>query len=190
MKKVSLLGDSIREIGYGLKVPELLGEEYTVYQPDDNCQYSKYTLLRVHQEWAEHMVDSDVIHWNNGLWDVCDRWGDGTFSTYEEYEMNMVRIARFLKTLGKKVIFATITPVNPAHPNQNNDTIKSFNERIVPTLKKEGIIINDLHSVIAKDIDSYICEDKIHLSQKGIEVAGKHVADFIKKVIAGEIVAE
>jgi poly-D-alanine transfer protein DltD len=104
--------------------------------------------------------------------------------------MNMVRIARFLKTLGKKVIFATITPVNPAHPNQNNDTIKSFNERIVPTLKKEGIIINDLHSVIAKDIDSYICEDKIHLSQKGIEVAGKHVADFIKKVIAGEIVAE
>jgi hypothetical protein len=30
MKKVVLLGDSIRLIGYGLKVPELLGDEYEV----------------------------------------------------------------------------------------------------------------------------------------------------------------
>ena len=28
MKKVTLLGDSIRQIGYGTKVAEMLGEEY------------------------------------------------------------------------------------------------------------------------------------------------------------------
>jgi len=189
VKKITLLGDSIRLLGYGLKVPKLLGEEYEVYQPMENGQYAKFTLLKVHTAWAEHIQGSEVIHWNNGLWDTCDRQGDGTFSTYEEYEMNIIRIARFLKTLSPKVIFATTTPVNPLYEEQNNNIICSFNERIVSALKKEGIIINDLYSVIAQDINGNICEDKIHLSEKGIEVASNHVANFIKQVIDGKIVA-
>ena len=31
MTKVTLLGDSIRMIGYGTEVPRLLGEEFEVY---------------------------------------------------------------------------------------------------------------------------------------------------------------
>ena len=92
MKKVTLLGDSIRLIGYGKKVPEFLGENYEVFQPDDNCRYAKYTLLGI-ETWGEDMAGSDVIHWNNGLWDTCDRFGDGPFSGVEEYVENMVRIA-------------------------------------------------------------------------------------------------
>ena len=60
-----------------------------------------------------------------------------------------------------------------------------FNDRIVPVLEKEGIIINDLYSVIAQDIDRYICDDKTHLSPEGIEVAANHVANFIKQVAEG-----
>ena len=41
MKKVVLLGDSIRLIGYGTKVPEMLGPEYTVWQPSDNGRYAQ-----------------------------------------------------------------------------------------------------------------------------------------------------
>ena len=47
MKKVALLGDSIRLIGYGTKVPELLGKEYEVFQPAENCRFVKYTLRGV-----------------------------------------------------------------------------------------------------------------------------------------------
>jgi len=72
MKKITLLGDSIRWIGYGTKVPELLGNEYEVFQPDDNCRFSKYTLRGVMVEWAEGIEGSDIIHWNNGLWDASD----------------------------------------------------------------------------------------------------------------------
>jgi len=36
MIKVTLLGDSIRMIGYGLKVPNLLGENFEVFQPNVN----------------------------------------------------------------------------------------------------------------------------------------------------------
>ena len=110
MKKVTLLGDSIRQIGYGKKVPELLGEEYTVFQPTENCRFAKFTLRGVLHEWRAEIEGSDVIHWNNGLWDTCDL-GDGVFTEEDEYVATMLRIARQLKQLGKTVIFATTTPV-------------------------------------------------------------------------------
>ena len=102
MKKVVLLGDSIRAIGYGRKVPEMLGEEYTVWQSEDNCRFVKYTL-RMLFEWREDIKDADIIHWNNGLWDICDL-GDGVFTSPEEYAATMTRIAARLKTQIKKRI--------------------------------------------------------------------------------------
>ena len=45
MKRVVLLGDSIRLIGYGTKVPELLGDGYEVWQPEDNGRFAQYTCL-------------------------------------------------------------------------------------------------------------------------------------------------
>lgn len=44
MIRVTLLGDSIRMIGYGLKVPVLLRDDFEVFQPKDNCRFAKYTL--------------------------------------------------------------------------------------------------------------------------------------------------
>ncbi len=41
MKKVALLGDSMRLIGYGLKVPALLADVAEVWQPDDNKSEAK-----------------------------------------------------------------------------------------------------------------------------------------------------
>ena len=76
MKKVVLLGDSIRLIGYGQKVAETLKEECEVWQPDDNCRFAKYTL-RMLFDFQNEIKGADVIHWNNGRWDVCDIFGDG-----------------------------------------------------------------------------------------------------------------
>ena len=45
MKKIVLLGDSIRQIGYGTKVPEMLGTDFSVWQPSDNCRFAEYTDL-------------------------------------------------------------------------------------------------------------------------------------------------
>ena len=106
MKKVVLLGDSIRLIGYGKRVEELLGDQCTVWQPEDNCRFAKYTLRMLFDE-QQNIKNADVIHWNNGLWDACDIFGDGPFSPLEEYVENMLRIAQLLQSYGKKVIFAT-----------------------------------------------------------------------------------
>ena len=106
MKKVTLLGDSIRLIGYGTRVPELLGEGFTVYQPEENCRFSTHTYRGLF-DWAEGISESDVIHWNNGLWDACTLFTDDKpFTPLEFYLDTMESIAKQLLKITPKVIFA------------------------------------------------------------------------------------
>jgi len=182
MKKVTLLGDSIRLIGYGTKVPELLGEDYEVFQPEDNCRFVKYTLRMIFDLKAD-IEGSDVIHWNNGLWDIPTGLfeDEEPFTDLEEYVKNMLRVAKELKKLGKRVIFATSTPVHPEYKYNKNEVIERYNNAIVPKLKELGIEINDLYSLVSQDIYKYIGEDQIHLSAEGIELCSQQVASIIKE---------
>ena len=180
--KIALLGDSIRQIGYGTRVPSLLGDGFEVYQPNDNCRFAQYTL-RGMWDWRKDMAGCEIVHWNNGLWDVHRLFGDGTFTSDRDYVETMLRIARILKERHKKVIFATTTPVSPAYPHNRNEDIVRFNALLVPRLEEMGIIINDLYATVASDIDRYICkEDHIHLSEEGIEICALQVANAIREV--------
>ena len=188
--KVSLLGDSIRRIGYGLKVPELLADELEVFQPDDNCRFAKYTLRGLH-DWREDMAGSDIVHWNNGIWDVAEYFDDGPFTCEQEYVETMTRIARILLSRHKRVIFATTTPLHYNNKNNGGDRdgrantyIKRYNDLLVPILKDMGVIINDLYTTVYENMDEYMHEDKIHLSERGIEVCARQVADCIRAVAA------
>lgn len=180
MKKVTLLGDSIRFIGYGNRVQQLLKEDFEVFQPNENCRFSKYTLWGVISGWAAGIQGSDVIHWNNGLWDALDQ-GEGVFSSPEEYVATMLRIAKILKKKSKVVIFATTTPVREEYKYLTNERINQYNKLIVPKLLEMGIIINDLHAVVYPHIQDYIREDdNIHLTEQGIEACANQVAGVIR----------
>ncbi len=180
MKKVVLLGDSIRELGYGSQIQQLLGEGYSVWQPPENCRFALYTL-RMTYDYRPFMEDADVIHWNNGLWDVCQLWEDGPFTSLENYCDTMVRIARILKGYAKTVIFATTTPPDAEMPGHDPERLAAYNKAVTQRLQAEGVIINDLFSTINADIPAYICSDHIHLSEEGIKVAAKQVAECIKQ---------
>ena len=181
MKKIVLLGDSIRLWGYGTKVPEMLGDGYEVCQPEDNCRFVKYTLRGLF-DWHDIIKDADVIHWNNGLWDCTEIFDDGLFTSEEEYIENMLRVASLLKKITPNVIFATTTPVWDEFEWTHNDKIERFNEIIVPKLQEIGVKINDLHSLVAKDVHKYIKEcDMIHLSDEGIQLCAEAVCKAIKE---------
>ena len=186
--KVALWGDSIRfgsysRAGYGNRTVELLGEGFEVFQPDQNCEFAKRTL-RMLFDYEEQMKGCNIVHFNVGHWDLCELFGDGTFSTEEEYRENMLRIARIMKSRYDKVIFATTTPVRPENKYNKNSTIARFNEIAVEALSAEGVIINDLNALLVDDIERYICPDLIHLSDEGVEVCAKAVADVIVKAAA------
>ena len=62
--------------------------------------------------------------------------------------------------------------------NKNSD-IERYNALAVEELSKKGVIINDLYSLVAADIDRYISSDEIHLSEEGRELCARQVAKVI-----------
>ncbi len=179
MKKVVLLGDSIRLIGYGRFVPELLGEDYTVWQPEDNCRFASYTLRMLFDE-KPNMEGADIIHWNNGLWDVCDIFGDGAFTPIDVYVDLLKRMAAILKTYAPTVIFATTTVPSREMWGHSWERIAAYNKAAREALEPMGIIINDICPMVAENIDHMICEDQLHLSEEGARIVAERVAEVIR----------
>ena len=180
MNRIFLIGDSIR-MGYCEHVKGLMADCAEVIYPKVNCRSSQCILMSLF-DWSK-LCDTEkvkIVHFNCGHWDLCDLFGDGTFSTEEEYVENIVRIARILKSFCDVVIFATTTPVLDANPYNKNSTICRFNEIAVEALKKEGVVINDLHALLADDKGKYIlASDNIHLTSEGVEVCARAVANIV-----------
>ena len=179
MKKIILLGDSIR-LSYGNRVRELLGEGYTVWQPEDNCRFAAYTL-RMLFDYKAQLEGADVIHFNCGLWDMCDLFGDGPFTPLEVYVEQMVRIAKILKTYAPVVIFAATTPPSPKMWGHDLDRVRAYNAAAMAALEPLGVLFDDLFTPVAEDIDRMISEDFLHASPYGVEILANRVADCIKK---------
>ena len=187
MKRVVLLGDSIR-MGYGTVVAQNLSDVFTVWQPDDNCRYAQYTYQHLSDDewagWATQVKESDIIHWNNGLWDVNHWFEDGPMTPLEFYVDTMVRIAMLLRQRSKVVIFATTTPVRDTNPTITNDEITLYNQTLIPELQKLGIVINDLHSLVSADIPRYIlASDHIHLTEEGVSLCAAQVEKVIREQV-------
>ena len=203
MKRVMLIGDSIR-LNYQAVVEEELSGEYSVWAPKENCRFAKYTLVELQRykvafskeesekideakltptiDVKDNLIKPDIIHWNNGLWDTGITYEeDGPLTPIDEYIRDMSIILRELRKMTDKVIFATLTPVKPG-THQNMDIIQEYNRRIIEFMKSENVVINDLGALVSENIDEYICEDKIHLSEKGKEVCGKAVAKYIREI--------
>ena len=184
MKKVTLLGDSIRQIGYGKSVEEALKKEgIEVFQPEENCRFASYTF-RMLFDYKDQIAGSDVIHWNNGLWDVSDLFGDGQFTPTAEYVETMCRIADVLLKITPKVIFATTTPVKDGYPYQSSEDIARLNAAVVPKLRAKGIVINDLYATVYPIKEQILREDDmIHLNDEGIKICSEQVLEAIRKMI-------
>ena len=183
--KIVLIGDSIRIVGYGPLLEEMLKKDgYEVFQPEDNCRFAQYTL-RLLFDFNEQIKDADIIHFNTGLWDVCNINGDEyNFSTIEEYKFNLERVVKALLKITSHVIFSTTTPVWENHPYNKNSDIEEYNRVAVDIMKKYHVRVNDLYSVINADLHSNIRDDDlIHLSEKGSKIAANLIYNCIKSEI-------
>ena len=182
--KVVLLGDSIRLLGYGSAVPALLGDAFSVWQPESNGKFVS-NVLRDLFDMADRIDEADIMHFNSGEWDICELFGDGPFTPLEFYVSQILRIADILQKKGKAVIFATTTPVRPENRYNHNDVIERYNAAVVPLLQEKGVTINDLYAVVAEDIGANVCDDMIHLSPAGIERCAESTAEAIRRAANG-----
>ena len=179
MKKVLLLGDSIRQ-NYQEKVTQKLSGRAEVVYPAANCAFAKYTLCCLNS-WLRELGDPDIVHWNNGIWDTCVRYAeDGPFTPVDEYVAALAKILRALRKTGAQVIFATSTPVKDPHHDLNTPCIAWYNHEALRLMKQEDVPVDDLFSLVYPNREAFICEDGCHLSEAGKEACSDAVVKAIE----------
>ena len=193
MKHVLLIGDSIR-MGYVPEVRALLADTATVDFPGENCRFTTNTLCFL-SAWAEQLTEApaeeiDLVHWNNGLWDVCHFAGDPMpLVPQEEYRINLHRIASRLRGLFPKarILFSLTTPVDENStkfqhgvPMRTNAEISAYNEIACQAMGEEGIPVNPLDEY-ASTLPSILHIDWVHYTPEGYRLLAENVADFIRK---------
>ena len=191
MKKVLLLGDSIR-MGYDDYVKELLdGKCEVYYDAEDNGRFAAYTLWQMNQMFRKY-GPFDVVHWNNGYWDMnVEAPMQTALYPVEEYGYLLRRIAREIRQNGAKVIFALTTPIaetGTAADNTgtgadsisyNDAWVRAYNEAAMKVMQEENVPVNDLYTLMKQDANCYKCEDKLHLTEEGYRLCAKQAAEMI-----------
>lgn len=186
MKKIVLIGDSIR-MGYDKYVKDALENTAEVFYPGENCRFAEYVLRYAHEwkangKWGD---DIDLVHWNAGLWDALELFGDEPLTSLDYYEKAIARIDKRLRLLfpKAKLVFATSTNVNEAMSSpdftRHNATIKKYNEAALRALSATDTVINDLYSLTAELPDNYR-SDWVHFyTPEGTEAIGGRVLSII-----------
>jgi lysophospholipase L1-like esterase len=182
MKRVLLLGDSIR-MGYEPLVREALAGIAEVVAPAENGRFAKYTLWGVNL-WIKELGRPDVVHWNNGLWDI-HRESPMTepLTPVDEYLNTLGRIVTEIRRTGAAVIFATTTPVAEGSVGRSNEEIDAYNRAAVSMMTKNQVAVNDLYSLVKADLAGNICADKAHLSEKGYRRCTAAVVEKIREYL-------
>lgn len=201
MKNVFLIGDSIRygassnpeyqtadSPGYGVYVKEMLTGEAEVYAPNENCRFAQYTLRYLY-DWTKGLdcEKIDVVHWNNGLWDVLRINGDEPLTPIDVYESMLCRVCDAIKRSfpRAKIIFALSTAVveewaRPDFMRYNSD-VEKYNEAAKRVLSEKGVIINDLYTLSAS-FDNSLHADFVHFNEEGSQILARAVCDKIRSV--------
>ena len=179
MKKLYLIGDSIR-MCYASFIEEALKGKAEVYWPNENSRFSAYTYYAL-GDWEEELrvgKDCDVIHWNVGLHDIIRFTGDEPVSSPEIYELYLEKIIHRLKFLYPDAtqVFANTTPVlEERHSfwlDRKNEDVDKINKVAEKVMKKNNILINDLHSIVTPEC----IIDHCHISTPlGRELAVKQI---------------
>ena len=182
--RVVLLGDSIR-MSYQPHVASLLEGKAAVVGPADNCQYSLFTLSSLGR-WIDALGKPDIVHWNNGLHDCGHNPGRHPHQIpLDMYRDNLEYALVQLRAITPTILWATSTPVHPDRPFNTegwawkNEEIDSFNDAASELMAAYDVPVNDLQTLVRSDVEQYLAEDQLHLSEAGQKVCAQAVAEIV-----------
>lgn len=196
MKKIILLGDSIR-MGYDKYTKLALEGQAEVWFPKDNCRFTQYILRYIHA-WVDESgfgKDTDLVHWNVGLWDVAQVMGDDPITPIEIYEAYLHRICkRIIQCCPKaKVVFATSTPIHQGNYEcvkkkfwRSNETIRQYNEVAVKVVSQYGFAVNDLYSLMENSPDHFFSDRTHYYTKDATERMTNRVLEVVREQIGVE----
>jgi len=190
--KVLIIGDSI-SMHYTPYVAKLLADRYAVAHNDGNAGDSR-NILRSLDAWLAADGDAELIHFNCGLHDIKIARDTGRHQVpIGEYRRNLTEIASTLKASGKKLIWATCTPVIFERHRQRKefdrreDDVQAYNAAALEIVSAAGIAVDDLHEIICRaGAESCLDADGVHMTDKAGQLLGEAVAEAIIAGMEGE----
>ena len=187
--KVLLLGDSIR-MSYQPLVAEALAGRADVVGPEENCQFSLHTLGHLAGRLRE-LGTPDIVHWNNGIHDCGYNPARTPLQIpLDVYAMTLGYILAQLRDTGATVIWATTTPVHPDRLFVDDtwswhcEDVDTYNAAALEVMQAADVPVNDLHAVIAADIDRLLSEDMLHLSDAGRHACADAVVEAVRECLS------
>ena len=193
MKKIILLGDSIR-MGYDKYAKMALEGVAEVFSPVENCRFTQYMLRFIHK-WVGDSgfgEDTDLVHFNVGLWDVIQIMYDEPITPIDVYEQYLHRICKRIRECcpKAKIVFATSTPIHQANYEsvkhefwRSNETIKAYNAVAVKVMKEHGIEVNDLYALMEGAPDHYFSDRTHYYTKDATEIMTGRVLQVIEEQI-------
>ena len=191
MKNVYLIGDSIRigannSRGYGVFVEENLKDVANVYGPSENCRFAQYTLRGLY-DWRRQVdaASIDVVHWNNGLWDLLHVDGDEALTPLDMYLSMLERVHASIRKAfpNAHIIFALTTAVVERRAGANfyrkNAEIEAYNEATKELMARLGVEVNDLYAITSQ-FDETMYADAVHFADEGCRILADAVTAKIK----------
>ena len=187
MKKVVLIGDSIRMSYQPLVVKKLQGRA-EVWGPEQNCRHSLWALDHF-QEWV-FAQRPDVLHFNFGIHDAVIM-DDGEFQIIiEQYRLCLRRFIKLAGDLRIQMIWGTTTPRYKGQDGclpqdwTKMTEIDDYNAAALKIVSEHKIAVNDLHQVIL-DNDYIKClqTDGCHMSDFGQEVLAEGVVEAVSPLL-------
>ena len=198
LPNVLILGDSI-SIGYFPIVKELMEGKAIITRPfredgnPENCAGTTNGVQHI-DRWIGD-TEWDLIHFNFGLHDikhVDPETGKNSKDPAhphqadpKQYKKNLEAIVETLKTTGAKLVFATTTPYpdEVGGPLRDPGMPEKYNKVAQKIMKKNGIMVNDLHAFVLPRMQELQRPNNVHFSEAGSRALAGQVAKVINDIL-------
>jgi len=177
LPNVLLAGDSISR-NYYPEVQRQLAGVANVYLFATSASVGDPRLLHQLAEFAlMEDIHFQVVHFNNGMhgWTYSEEEYKSAFPVYLETIHQIAPTAA--------LIWATTTPVKvESSPGPTNARVDQRNAISIAVVLKVGIIIDDQHSLMIHNAETY--EDAVHFNSKGAIIQGQQAASSVRKALS------
>lgn len=193
LPRILTIGDSITG-NWNLPLSYMLKNEYNVTRITattdpgswlDNCRNTTYTLAHIDQ-WLTMFPNPKIITWNNGIWNAAQGANLPEEATHyytppDQYESELIQIAKKMKATGARVIFFTTTELSPSDTRATVGLNTQFNDiakRVLPPL---GVEVHDLWDFTIDHPEWHISPTDLHFNG----IAAEIIADWIVTIVRG-----
>ncbi|NIA22325.1 MAG: hypothetical protein GWP05_10270 [Anaerolineaceae bacterium] len=188
LDKVLIIGDSISVYYTPFVAAELEGR-FAVAHNEGNASDSRNIVARL-DDYLAADAEARLVHLNCGLHDSkLAVAGRGHQVPLEEYRENLNQIVGRLRASGRRLVWATTTPILDGRHLATHSEFRRYNRDVLErnavaarVMAEAGIPVNDLYAVVAEaGPEVCICQDGVHMTEAGSKLLARAVARAIQR---------